>query len=140
MGFRPLVRRLGLGALCLAVLTMGLVAPAAAHGCQHTTTANLTTGTDTTASATAAGAPATATGTTPCSTVDTTSETRSPGSGETTTTAHTAHTTDTQRSESGGGHDSVLWKLTTIQFLSGTSMVLAGGALWAAVLAYRGTD
>ena len=140
MGFRPLVRRFGLGALCLALLTMGLVAPAAAHGCQHTTTANLTTGTGTTASATAAGAPATATGTTPCSTADTTSETRSTGSGETTTTAHTAHTTDTHRSEGGGGHDSVLWKLTTIQFLSGTSMVLAGGALWAAVLAYRGTD
>ncbi|WP_147464929.1 hypothetical protein [Halococcus sp. IIIV-5B] len=140
MGFRPLVRRLGLGTLCLAVLATGFVAPAAAHGCQHTTTANLTTSTGTTASATAAGAPTTATGTTSCSTADTTSETRSAGSGETTATAHTAHTTDTQRSEGGGGHDSVLWKLTTIQFLSGTSMVLAGGALWAAVLAYRGTD
>jgi hypothetical protein len=31
-------------------------------------------------------------------------------------------------------------KLTTIQFLSGASVVVATGALWAAVMAYRGTD
>jgi hypothetical protein len=140
MGSRPLTRRLGLGTLCLALLTMGLVAPAAAHGCQHITTANLTTSTDTTASETAAEAQATATGTTSCSTVGTTAETRSTESDETTATDHTAHTAGTQRSEGGGAHESIRWKLTTIQFLSGTSMVLAGGALWAAVLAYRGTD
>ncbi|WP_010612061.1 hypothetical protein [Halococcus hamelinensis] len=137
MGFRPLVRRLGLGTLCLALFTMGLVAPAAAHGCQHTTSANLTTSTDTTASVTAAEAPVTATGTTSCSTVGTTAETRSTESDETTSASHIA---DTQRSEGGGAHESIRWKLTTVQFLSGTSVVLAGGALWAAVLAYRGTD
>lgn len=133
MGSRPFVRRLGLRTLLVVLLTTSLVAPAAAHGCRTATTTDHLTATETTTLATA-------TGTTSCSTVETISETRSTESDETTATARTAHTVDTQRAENGDAHETILWKLTTIQFLSGTSMVLAGGALWAAVLAYRGTD
>jgi hypothetical protein len=50
---------------------------------------------------------------------------------------------DTATSASDGesnDHEALNRDLTIIQLLSGASVVVAAGALWAAVLAYRGTD
>lgn len=49
----------------------------------------------------------------------------------------------TVTSASGGesnSHETLKRDLTIVQLLSGASVVVAAGALWAAVLAYRGTD
>lgn len=63
-----------------------------------------------------------------------------PGDTPGTQQAKTGSVADTRRTKTGNEHDALLWKLTTIQFFSGASVVVAAGALWAAVLAYRGTD
>lgn len=50
---------------------------------------------------------------------------------------------DTATSASDGesnDHEALKWDLTIIQLLSAASVVVAAGALWAAVLAYRGMD
>lgn len=105
-------RHAAIGGLVTVVLAASLVAPATAHGGQNTTAdeSERALHTDPTAI----------------------------------TNAETVTSRTTERAEprtaEEGAHRTIRRQLTALQFISGASVVVAAGALWAAVLAYRGTD
>lgn len=71
--------------------------------------------------------------------VETSSQTETDGSSDGSKREQRDALTSTPDGESDD-HEALGRDLTIVQLLSGTSIVVAAGALWAAVLAYRGTD